>query len=267
MHANQKIGVGIVTCNRKEKFKKLLDLVVSTSYVDHVYAVKNRDFDYGNLFQSDDARTTLMQQPLDVGVGACKNMILKKMLEDDCQHLFLIEDDIQIKDIEVFKKYIDAASAFNLKHLIFGSVYTPPSWNLDPVIATFLGKDGAAIDLYGNLHGGFVYFTRECIQYAGLFDEQYVNAVEHIDHTYRICTMGMYTPFWAFADIHDSSKYLEDEQPNSPSTINDRSELQRQRTMFGFSLFQMKYGKQVFQIPKPSRNDIMSFISKKVGKQ
>nr|DAH74114.1 MAG TPA: hypothetical protein [Caudoviricetes sp.] len=55
--------------------------------------------------------------------------------------------------------------------MIFGSVYTPPSWNLDPVIATFLGKDGAAIDLYGNLHGGFVYFTRECIQYAGLFDE------------------------------------------------------------------------------------------------
>nr|DAH74115.1 MAG TPA: protein of unknown function (DUF4744) [Caudoviricetes sp.] len=39
-----------MTCNRKEKFKKLLDLVVSTSYVDHVYAVKNRDFDYGNLF-------------------------------------------------------------------------------------------------------------------------------------------------------------------------------------------------------------------------
>ena len=57
--------------------------------------------------------------------------------------------------------------------------------------------------------------------------------------------MQMYTPFWAFADIHDSRKYLEDLQPSSPSTINDRSELQRQRMAFGFNLFYKKYGRQI----------------------
>jgi len=59
------------------------------------------------------------------------------------------------------------------------------------------------------LHGGFVYFTKKCLEMAGLFDElHYINAVEHIDHTYRIIRMGMYTPFWRFADIHDSGRYL-----------------------------------------------------------
>ena len=268
MYARQKIGVGIVTCNRKEKFKQLLDQVASASYVDYIYAVKNRDFDYGDCFQnrSGDPRMTFMHQPLDVGVGACKNMILKKMLDDGCQHLFLVEDDIQVKVIEVFKAYVDTALAFNLQHLIFGAVYTPPSWELDPIIATFTNED-KAIDLYGNLHGGFVYFSRECIQYAGLFDEQYVNAVEHIDHTYRICMMQMYTPFWAFADIHYSRKYLEDLQPSSPSTINDRSELQRQRMAFGFNLFYKKYGKQIIQIPRPTQNEVVGFLSRNLDKK
>ena len=60
------------------------------------------------------------------------------------------------------------------------------------------------LDMYANLHGGFVYFTKKCIQYCGLFDERYINAVEHIDHTYRIIQMGFYTPFWSFGDVHDS---------------------------------------------------------------
>jgi hypothetical protein len=37
--------------------------------------------------------------------------------------------------------------------------------------------------------------------------------------------MGMYTPFWRFADVHDSGRLLQDEQPSNPSTINDKSEL------------------------------------------
>jgi len=57
-------------------------------------------------------------------------------MQKDCEHLFLIEDDIKIKDIEVFKKYIDTAKAFKLEHLIFGAVYTPPSWEIDKIVHT-----------------------------------------------------------------------------------------------------------------------------------
>ena len=65
------------------------------------------------------------------------------MLNSGCDHFFLIEDDIKIKDINVFEKYIDTAKAFKLEHLIFGAVYTPPSWKIDNIVNTaILQKNG-----------------------------------------------------------------------------------------------------------------------------
>jgi len=147
--------------------------------------VKNKDYDYGEALTFGQ-RTTFIHEPEDLGIGHCKNLALLKLLETGCKHIFLIEDDISIKKLDVFKEYVETAKAFGLDHLIFGSVYTPPSWKLDPVIATF--ENGSKqLDIYPNLHGGFAYFTKHCLELAGLFDEKnYVNAVEHIDHTYRI---------------------------------------------------------------------------------
>lgn len=65
---------------------------------------------------------------------------------------------------------------------------------------------------------------------VGLMDEMYVNAVEHIEHTYRLMKFG-YTCgcFWAFPDIADSEKYLynsscETETGNYVSSIDTKSE-------------------------------------------
>lgn len=44
---------------------------------------------------------------------------------------------------------------------------------------------------------------------VGLMDEMYINAVEHIEHTYRLMKFGYCCGrFWAFPDIADSEKYL-----------------------------------------------------------
>ena len=45
---NEKVGVGIVTCNRKDSFKALFDKVKSCGAVDVIAVVKNKDFDYGD---------------------------------------------------------------------------------------------------------------------------------------------------------------------------------------------------------------------------
>jgi hypothetical protein len=45
-------------------------------------------------------------------------------------------------------------------------------------------------------------------------DEEYYNAMEHVDHTFFISEAGMTTPFRWFADIADSNKYIEEMDKN-----------------------------------------------------
>ena len=263
MYQNQKIGVGLLTCNRKNFFSKQLSAVTyakQLNIVDDIVVVKNLEYDYSDLHLDKNEQITYHNVQADIGIGYCKNVALKSLLNSGCDHFFLIEDDIKIKDINVFEKYIDTAKAFKLEHLIFGAVYTPPSWKIDNIVNTaILQKNGLQLDMYANLHGGFVYFTKKCIQYCGLFDEQYINAVEHIDHTYRIINFGFYTPFWAFADIHDSIRYLEDTQPENPSTINN-NQLKEYRTIAGFNRFFKTWNLQVSHIPHPTKEQINSYL-------
>lgn len=259
MYKNEKIGIGLLTCNRKDLFKQQLESILNIDYIDNIVIVKNKDYKYDLNFSNVPKNVSYQNVLEDVGIGYCKNCALKDLVyKSNCDHVFLIEDDIKIKDKDVFKKYIDTAKAFNLQHLIFGAVYTPPSWEIDSIVHS-AERDGIGLDMYQNLHGGFVYFTRKCIQYCGLFDEQYINAVEHIDHTYRIIKFGFYTPFWAFADIRGSNAYLEDLQPANPSTINcDRQKTER--TIAGFRRFANTWNLNVNQILRPSPDYIDSFL-------
>ena len=54
----------------------------------------------------------------------------------------------------------------------------------------------------------FCYFHRSVLEKVGLIDETYYNVWEHVDHTYEIIKAGFHPPFWWFADIVDSNKYL-----------------------------------------------------------
>ena len=260
----QRVGVAIVTCNREHEFMCLLQNVLSNADVDYVVAVKNRDYEYASfqpaeITKQHQKKFSYIHVKEDIGVGHCKNEALKHLLKCDCEHLFVIEDDIAVLDDIVFQKYVSTALAFGLGHLVFGNVKTPPTWQLDKVICTINGEDGHMLDIFGQLHGGFVYFSRECLEQCGLFDERYVNAVEHIDHTYRISRYGFYTPFWAFADVHESWRLLEDLQAkcSSGSEIN-KSPLAHQRQVMGYKIFISTWKTHVANIPHPSQEDVQN---------
>ena len=66
------------------------------------------------------------------------------------------------------------------------------------------------MEIFRRLSGDFSYFTKNAIEKAGMYDERYINALDHCEHTYRMSVLGFYTPFNAFADIINSTDYLED---------------------------------------------------------
>jgi len=54
----------------------------------------------------------------------------------------------------------------------------------------------------------------------GLIDEEYYNAMEHVDHTMEAIEKGYHPPFRWFIDIENSNEYLEDQDQNhNESTI------------------------------------------------
>lgn len=206
---NGKIGVGIITCDRLEFFVKASNSLVNASkkYPNIEIVIVN---DGTSALETPDINciNTLGR----IGVGKAKNLALKELMSKNCEHIFLMEDDILIKNGEVFQKYIDTALNTGVKHLNFG---LHGNHNLDlnkkPIVRKTINyTDGCKIDLYPNLLGAFSYYHIDVLDKCGLIDEEYYNALEHVDHTYQIIKEGYHPPFRWFADIHNSQNYLED---------------------------------------------------------
>lgn len=241
----EKIGIGITTCNRPHFFEKCIESIDLNS-VDHVVVVNDgKPFEYT---PSSD-KITFIQNPENIGISKSKNKILKKLLEFDCEHIFTLEDDCVITNNEVFQKYIDAYKETGIKHFNFG----PGSpWNRvqdDPSIIGDLSKrqlatqespanpkmvinykNNVSISLYQHIVAMFCYFHKSALDKAGLLDEEFYNAWEHVEHTYRIIQNDEYTPFWWFADITGSENYIKEAQNEKAQTslAKDESTFMRQ---------------------------------------
>jgi GT2 family glycosyltransferase len=210
---SNKIGIGIITCNRPEYLRRLLvSLVQCESIINELVVVNDgkpiNDFD---LSQGE-----WIENEVNLGVGKSKNIALKHLLEKECDYIFLLEDDIIIKDKDVFNKYIEASKLSGIQHFNFAfhgnDNYLPNGAPAERLRVEY-SKD-VAVCFYPNVYGAFSFYTKECLEDVGLMDEEYYNAMEHVDHTFFISQAGMTSPFRWFADIADSNKYIEELDKN-----------------------------------------------------
>ena len=171
------------------------------------------------------------------GVGKAKNEALKRMLNADCDHLFLMEDDILMMRNDTCQFYIDYAKQTGLEHLNFAH-HGPGNFNKQATV-TYKGKE---INVHPHCIGAFSYYTRNALEKVGLIDEKFYNAFEHVEHSKRLIDAGFYTPFWFFADALGSENYLQ-EIPGSIdySSIRPRSDW-RSNIEAGKNYWIQKYG-------------------------
>lgn len=150
------VGVGIVTCRRRSSYKQLLDSVKASSTPDFIITVKNFREDYGddepssicNGECSSGKKLECIQVDEALGIAHNKNVAAKRLLDLGAKHIFIIEDDIAIKDSAVFSKYITAAKFFNIEHLNFGCTFDALKTHgiLKPVYA--IRADDKTLDIY-----------------------------------------------------------------------------------------------------------------------
>ena len=222
---NEKIGCALITCDRPEFFKK--------SLVSLLDSVQSNNIEYVVI---NDGKEKLPYYPINFietggkkGVAIAKNLGLKFLIENGCKHLFLMEDDIEITDNNIFSKYIETSIKTGIKHLNYG-LHGNHNLNYDRtpnILSTINYPDDVKINLYPNLLGAFSYYHIDVINKIGYIDEKFFNALEHVDHTYQAIKNNFHPPFRYFADTYNSEKYLKDIVPDHQnSKIRSESNFQ-----------------------------------------
>ena len=273
-----KIGVGIITCNRPDYLKSLLDsLVPCKEAIDELVVVNDGQPIEVSLFKGE-----YILNKTNLGVGKSKNKALKYLLDKNCDYIFLIEDDTLILDKDVFNKYIEASKLSGIQHFNYGpgtpfnrkqvehfDLHNRHELNQDskPAPRLVIDYGDIKIALYTHVAGMFSFFTKTVLQKVGLIDEQFYNAWDHVDHTYRIIKAGYHPPFWWFADIEDSHKLL-GEAKNSiiKSAIAKDTQEWYDAVYKGREVYLQKHGHYPNQPPQTTKEEVLQTL-KKIKKQ
>lgn len=146
--------------------------------------------------------------PCPENIAKAKNVIINSAREIGATHLFIIEDDIAVKDISVFEKYVELMNTFDIGLTFFG--YTNANMVLDgkpnPCIIVKIDQSGSEICC--NRHCCSAVFGIDLERNKLMFNEELL-VMEHEEYLQR-CTDAGVIPFNGFyIDLPESWKYFE----------------------------------------------------------
>lgn len=212
---NERIGIGIVTKDRPEFLKKLLQSISGCNWAELII------INDGSPIEVDGFNYYIHNNEKNLGVAASKNKAMKHLLDMGCEHIFIIEDDMLIKNDGIFHAYINASKKSGIQHLMFG--YHGPA-NKNNIShgkpCPRLVVDYGDFSLAFNQHcvGAFCYYSRKCLEDVGLIDEKFRNAFDHVSHSYELALKGYSTPYWWWADLANSLEYIEEQACSEESS-------------------------------------------------
>ena len=274
-----KVGLGVITCNRKDFYLKCIESLEQCSSVIDELVTVNDGKSYGSgLDHSTKVGGHLIQHDTNKGVGVSKNDAMQYLLDKGCEHIFLIEDDIIVKDKNVFDKYITTAQTSGIWHLMFG--YHGPAnkgnqsyGQPQPRLVIDYDND-TKVALNRHCVGAFCYYHKNLLDDVGLMDDQYVNAWEHLDHSYMLVKKGYIPAYWWWPDVANSYDYLDEvacSEDNSSIRWEDAENNipkkdWQENIQKGAEHFRLKHGYIPVTVPDSSPEEIvqnLKAISKK----
>jgi len=222
-----KIGVGIITCDRVNMFNVCFESL-SDEWYDELVVVDDGIKEYPLKRRGAEFIRTSGGE----GVGKAKNIAIQHLLDKDCDYIILVEDDMKFTG-NLFAEYIRAYKTTGIHHFMFayhgpankaGISYGKP---VPRLVFDYGPFDELRIALNQHCVGAVTFYTRESLEKVGLYDENFTNAFEHVDHSYQLAKNGFSTPYWWWADIANSLDYVQEQKCSEDSSaIRPRSDWQ-----------------------------------------
>jgi glycosyltransferase involved in cell wall biosynthesis len=224
----------------------------------------------GTPYKSPPKAGAYIQHEQNKGVGISKNEAMQYLLDEGCEHIFLIEDDIIIKDSTVFKKYIDTAAASGLWHLMYGyhgPANKTPDKRVNP--RAIIDYKDHKVALNQHCVGAFCYYHKGVLKNIGLMDEVFKNAWEHVEHSYQIVKAGLLPGYWWWPDVANSYDYLDElacsEESSSIRWEDEKTKVPKQdwqeNIQKGAEHFISKHGTSPVAVPDQSIDMIKSNLN------
>jgi GT2 family glycosyltransferase len=237
---NKKVGIGIITCNRPEYLKQLLDSINYCNWADLVI------INDGDKFELEGYNYYIQHNEKNLGVGKSKNKAMQHLLDKDCDYIFIIEDDMIILDDSVFDKYIQASEVSGIQHLMFAYHGPANKGGVSggiPRPRKIIDYGDIQISLNEHCVGSFCFYTRECLEIVGLMDEEFdKNNFEHVEHSYRLAKNNYSTPYWWWADLANSIDYIQEQACSEVSSSIRRGSDWLEKIKWSAKLFERKHG-------------------------
>jgi len=247
-----KIGVGITTYNSEKYFKALYESL-PLSNIEELVVVNG-----GNQYEGKYA-CHWIQHNQNYYPAVCRNDAINFLLNRECEHIFIIEDDMIIKNSNIFKKYIETSKISGIKYFSYVSM----SWDSGspykrtPKLSVNYSKD-IGVSFYKNMCNEFTYHHHSCFLKNGLYDTQFRDPFD-IDMAYRESQQDYSSLFWWFADIKNSDEYIENNPDATSRLQTERPDGSRQETINNqWKLFFKKHGLTVNQIPEPTEKELLN---------
>ena len=222
-----KIGVGIITCDRVNMFNVCFESL-SDEWYDELVVVDDGTKEYPLKSRG----AEFIRTSGGVGVGKAKNVAIQNLLDKDCDYIILVEDDMKFTG-NLFAEYIRAYKTTGIHHFMFayhgpankaGISYGKP---VPRLVFDYGPFDELRIALNQHCVGAVTFYTRESLEKVGLYDENFTNAFEHVDHSYQLAKNGFSTPYWWWADIANSLDFVQEQKCSEDSSaIRPRSDWQ-----------------------------------------
>ena len=192
--------------------------------------------------------------------GAAQSRIdgIKFLLQKGIEHVFIIEDDMLIKDGDIFNQYINASLETGLKYFCFCSTAQGTGVPGKRTPAETVEYKNTKISFYREMNNEFTYQHVSIFEKIGFYNTDFIHLWD-VEFVYRILTNETFgCGFRYFPDIFNSDKYI----ANHPDSINNsRTNINNKRDKelpTYLRLFQITHGYPVSTVPILEKQQFIS---------
>ena len=233
-----RIGFGIVTYNRPKYLQKVWKEVQYNvlPYVDELVVYNDGStIDYKRLFgkMSQVRGVSIIDSKSNHGVAHAKNELLKRLSINN-DYIFIMEDDILPVSPKVIPTYLAAYKMTGIDHMMFA--------HHGPANTHAIDVQGPVV-WWPSCVGAFTFYTKDILDKVGFMDENFKNAWEHVEHSWRILKSHK-VPYGYWPDVLGSETLLK-EIPGSidKSSIGGQDTPERLRVIVDGLLYWKKKDK------------------------